>query len=462
MLQILWKFVKSLLIFTLTAALTFCTLFVTFALTNADVTVGIMLILFLAPIAAGTIMLKLIKRKSRKDSAEKTEPLEETANAETLALTEPSPAPIPASEKPTPVIEEPVVEEPAPVTEEHEPVIEESAPEIEALAPAIKEPTPVIEEPEIEEPKPAPAPRAAALEQPTPRATRRFTEKTKTYKVAGVTHYTENIMNLSSENSDYFLSKRELIEEDLTNERIWKYEFYPERVELVPEPDNPEDRNAIKVIVDDEHVGYIKRGSCTHVHTLLNTGNITSITCTIGGGPYKYISEEYDDERDKEVYTLEKDETTLFVRLEISEKVLVPVTEEVRREAPPKKDQEAPRRTFFEDDIDDGIKRTYCINCGKEVGDALVCPHCGKRTEKDPWKSVSATSVHGESDKDKWVAFFLCLFLGGIGAHRFYVGKIGSGILYLFTGGVFGIGTLIDFIMILCGAFTDEDGRILE
>lgn len=376
-----------------------------------------------------------------------------------------------ASDKENAAEQEPVIAKPAPVIEKPEPVIEEPVPVIEKPAPAIEEPAPVIEkpapaieeaEPEIEEPKPAPAPRAAALEQPTPQTTRRFTEKTKTYKVAGVTHYTENIMNLSSENSDYFLSKRELIEEDLTNERIWKYEFYPERVELVPEPDNPEDRNAIKVIVDDEHVGYIKRGSCTHVHTLLNTGNITRITCTIGGGPYKYVSEEYDDEKEKDVYTLEKDETNLFVRLEISEKVLMPVTEEVKQEAAYQKEEEPPGRTFFEDDIDDGIKRTYCINCGREVGDALVCPHCGKRTEKDPWKSVSATSAHGESDKDKWVAFFLCLFLGGFGAHRFYVGKIGSGILYLFTGGVFGIGTLIDFIMILCGAFTDEDGRTLE
>lgn len=372
----------------------------------------------------------------------------------------------PVIAKPAPVIEkpEPAIDEPAPETKEPIPVSEDPKPVTEEPTPVIKEPVPVIDEPEpvIEAPKPAPAPRTAALEQPTPRATRRFTEKTKTYKVAGVTHYTENIMNLSSENSDYFLSKRELIEEDLTNERIWKYEFYPERVELVPEPDNPEDRNAIKVIVDDEHVGYIKRGSCTHVHTLLNTGNITGITCTIGGGPYKYISEEYDDERDRDVYTLEKDETTLFVRLEISEKVLIPVADDIKQETPPQKEQEGPRRTFYENDIDDGIKRTYCINCGKEVGDALHCPHCGMRTEKDPWKSVSATSMAGESDKDKWIAFLLCLFLGGIGAHRFYVGKIGSGILYLFTGGVFGIGTLIDFIMILCGAFTDEDGRILE
>lgn len=50
---------------------------------------------------------------------------------------------------------------------------------------------------------------------------------------------------------------------------------------------------------------------------------------------------------------------------------------------------------------------------------------------------------------NKWVAFFLCLFLGVLGAHKFYEGKTGMGVLYLFTFGLFGIGWLIDLIKIL-------------
>lgn len=63
------------------------------------------------------------------------------------------------------------------------------------------------------------------------------------------------------------------------------------------------------------------------------------------------------------------------------------------------------------------------------------------------------------SDKRLIPALLLCLFFGWLGFHRFYVGKAGTGILMLLTGGGFLIWVLVDFVMIATGSFTDKQGR---
>lgn len=141
----------------------------------------------------------------------------------------------------------------------------------------------------------------------------------KTYRVAGTSFHVDNIINIATENVDYDYSKKELIENDLTDERIWQYEFFPSDVKLIPEPDNPEDPNAIKVIVDGEHIGYIKAGSCKHLLKMIKENRILDISCEIGGGPFKIVREEYDEDKEKDVYTLEKDETNFFAVLTIRE-----------------------------------------------------------------------------------------------------------------------------------------------
>ena len=60
------------------------------------------------------------------------------------------------------------------------------------------------------------------------------------------------------------------------------------------------------------------------------------------------------------------------------------------------------------------------------------------------------------SDKSRTVALLLCIFAGVLGIHRYYVGKIGTGILYTLTGGLFGIGAFVDLIKICVGSFTDN------
>ena len=66
-----------------------------------------------------------------------------------------------------------------------------------------------------------------------------------------------------------------------------------------------------------------------------------------------------------------------------------------------------------------------------------------------------------ESDKSRTVALLLCIFVGVLGIHRFYVGKVGTGIIWLLTLGCAGIGVLIDLIMIIVGSFKDKAGAPL-
>lgn len=67
-----------------------------------------------------------------------------------------------------------------------------------------------------------------------------------------------------------------------------------------------------------------------------------------------------------------------------------------------------------------------------------------------------------QSEKDWLVTLLLTVFLGTLGVHRFYVGKIGTGILQLITLGGCGVWTLIDLIMIITGNFKDNDGNVIK
>lgn len=106
----------------------------------------------------------------------------------------------------------------------------------------------------------------------------------------------------------------------------------------------------------------------------------------------------------------------------------------------------------------------FCENCGEKIAiDAVLCPKCGAqveelKTEKNNNPNIVINNTNNNSmvnnvhskECDKWIAFLLCFFLGFFGAHKFYEGKIGLGIIYIFTFGLFGIGWLIDIIVILC------------
>lgn len=67
-------------------------------------------------------------------------------------------------------------------------------------------------------------------------------------------------------------------------------------------------------------------------------------------------------------------------------------------------------------------------------------------------------AASGVSPKSRMAALLLCVFLGIFGIHRFYVGKVGTGLLYFFTMSIFGFGYIFDIIMIVTGNFRDSRG----
>jgi len=112
-----------------------------------------------------------------------------------------------------------------------------------------------------------------------------------------------------------------------------------------------------------------------------------------------------------------------------------------------------------------------CTQCGRENPmDAAFCTGCGApmpqpSTPPNYYAQPNTPPYYYPqpcSPSSRWIAFILCFFVGVLGIHRFYVGKIGTGLLYLFTGGLFGIGWLVDIIMIACGSFTDMAGLQLK
>lgn len=93
-----------------------------------------------------------------------------------------------------------------------------------------------------------------------------------------------------------------------------------------------------------------------------------------------------------------------------------------------------------------------CDKCGEEMPeDAFYCLNCGYAFDEqfeDFGDIKQRLNQQIGIWKNKWIALFLCIFFGWLGAHRFYEGKMVTGVIYLFTLGCFGIGWIIDIIRI--------------
>lgn len=118
----------------------------------------------------------------------------------------------------------------------------------------------------------------------------------------------------------------------------------------------------------------------------------------------------------------------------------------------------------------------YCRNCKKEVAEQAImcvscgvppragkkyCQDCGAKTDPNAAICVKCGVKLAQTGKDWLVTLLLCIFLGGLGVHRFYTGNIGMGVGQLMTLGGCGIWTLIDFILIVTDAYRDANGAPL-
>lgn len=113
--------------------------------------------------------------------------------------------------------------------------------------------------------------------------------------------------------------------------------------------------------------------------------------------------------------------------------------------------------------------------CKEDLGNVLdearqqangAAPTINITNSNDSVNTNMNTNVNGAglpARKSKTVALILCLlgFIGLAGLHRMYVGKVGSGVLHLFTAGLCYVGTILDLISILSGGFRDSYGQPL-
>ena len=114
----------------------------------------------------------------------------------------------------------------------------------------------------------------------------------------------------------------------------------------------------------------------------------------------------------------------------------------------------------------------FCKECGQKIAKkAVICPHCGCQVEETAQAAAPQIVINNSNQnqntnqnsnqnlngvlpigarlKNKWISLLLCICMGFLGGHKFYEGKIASGILYCCTFGLFGVGVFIDFLSLL-------------
>lgn len=154
---------------------------------------------------------------------------------------------------------------------------------------------------------PTPMPAAAPTPAPKP------AQKTEKHNLTGIKYYMDTVMALAKPNPDYRKSATVLQREHRVGDTVTEYTWPLYEAELEPEPDNPHDPNAIKVLANGRHIGYVKAGSCARVHKRIREDRIERMTIQLGGGKGKMLVPDADSS--KERYILEDRNTVYWADL---------------------------------------------------------------------------------------------------------------------------------------------------
>lgn len=112
--------------------------------------------------------------------------------------------------------------------------------------------------------------------------------KTNYYNVAGLSYYLDNLRSVGTERPKFKLSDDQLVKK-VTGKRAYKYGFPEEPVQLIPEPTNPHDKNAIQIILAGALIGYVPSDKCAEVRMIMQKHTIQKITVFISGGEHKLV-----------------------------------------------------------------------------------------------------------------------------------------------------------------------------
>lgn len=107
------------------------------------------------------------------------------------------------------------------------------------------------------------------------------------FNVVGINYRIDDVMKLATPMKKWFMSNDQIAQKYGTKP-IYRYYFTNEPIQLIPDPNNPHDSNAIMVLINNIHVGYVPKENCILVKSMLNS-NQYNISAKFSGGEYKII-----------------------------------------------------------------------------------------------------------------------------------------------------------------------------